>query len=223
MKNTATERWLGLISGLLLNAWGQGLCIVGAMGSGIWTASAINLHAWQGWHIGMILTVTGFLSALLNQFLLHHLDLPRFLGEILYAVFYGSFVSLFSDFFAWLGLGSWPVVARAVLSCLGVVSFGIAISLYQRANLIMHPNDDTTNLLRFYYLKGNATLSQLVDFIPPIGLIFISWYFSGHVLGINIATIFSILFNGVIIAWADTHIWPHLKHNFTVPTQQHAA
>lgn len=80
----------------------------------------------------------------------------------------------------------------------------------------MHPNDDTTNILRFVYLHGNATAAQLVDFVPPILAIFISWQATGAVLGINVATIFSILFNGVIIAWSDTHIWPQLKHNFKV-------
>lgn len=214
--NSKTERWIGLIVGLLLNALGQGLCIVGAMGSGIWTAAAINLNAWQGWNIGSILIVSGFLNAVTNQILIKRLDLPRFFGEIIYAIFYGYFVNIFTWLFTLLGIGSWPLIMRGLVSCFGVFTFGIAISLYQRANLIMHPNDDTTNILRFVYLHGNATAAQLVDFIPPILAIFISWQATGAVLGINVATIFSILFNGVIIAWSDTHIWPQLKHNFKV-------
>lgn len=205
-----------MIVGLLLNAMGQGLCIVGAMGSGIWTAAAINLNAWQGWNIGIILFVSGILSALTNQFLIHRVDLPRFVAEVAYAFFYGYFVNIFTWLFTALGVGSWPVLARAFVSCFGVVTFGIAISLYQRANLIMHPNDDTSNILRFRYLHGNATASQLVDFIPPIIAIIITWAFSGKLLGINVATVFSMLFNGVIIAWSDTHIWPRLKHNFKI-------
>lgn len=80
--NSKTERWIGLIVGLLLNALGQGLCIVGAMGSGIWTAAAINLNAWQGWNIGSILIVSGFLNAVTNQILIKRLDLPRFLAKL---------------------------------------------------------------------------------------------------------------------------------------------
>lgn len=217
--NSRTERWSGLIIGLLLNAFGQGLCIVGAMGSGIWTAAAINLNAWQNWDIGIILIISGFLNALTNQFLIKHIDLPRFIGEIIYAIFYGYFVNIFTWLFTTLGVGTWPVVARGLVSCFGVVSFGIAISLYQRANIIMHPNDDTTNILRFLYLRGNATAAQMIDFIPPIVVIIIAYFSSGRLLGINVATIFSILFNGVIIAWADKHIWPQLKHNFKVSDQ----
>ncbi|GAF38878.1 hypothetical protein FC83_GL001538 [Agrilactobacillus composti DSM 18527 = JCM 14202] len=216
-KNTKTERWLGLIIGLLLNAMGQGLCIVGAMGSGIWTAAAINLNNWQGFNIGWVLIAFGFLNAVINQFLIRRLDLPRFIGEVLYAIFYGYFVNIFTWLFTILGVGSWPIVARAFVSCFGVFTFGVAISLYQRANIIMHPNDDTTNILRFKYLKGNATASQLIDFVPPVILIIISWIFSKQLLGINIATVFSMAFNGVIIAWSDEHIWGHLKHNFKLP------
>lgn len=46
--------------GLVLNAAGNGLCIVGAMGSGLWTAAAINLNDWQGWNIGAVLFTFGY-------------------------------------------------------------------------------------------------------------------------------------------------------------------
>ena len=108
------------------------------------------------------------------------------------------------------------MVARIFVSCFGVFCFCVAISLYQRANIIMHPNDDTTNILRFLYFKGNATASQITDFIPPIIVIVIAWIATGKLLGINIATLFSFLGNGIIIAWADEHVWPRLVHNFKV-------
>ena len=71
-------------------------------------------------------------------------------------------------------------------------------------------------VLRFLYFKGNATASQLTDFIPPIIVTAIAWAATGKLLGINIATLFSFLGNGVMIAWADEHIWPQLQHNFKV-------
>ncbi len=209
-----------MIIGLLLNAMGQGLCIVGAMGSGIWTAAAVNLSAWQGWNIGIVLFVSGVFSAATNQVLIRRIDVPRFVAEVIYAMFYGYFVNIFTWLFTVWGIGSWPLLARTLVSCFGVVIFCIAISLYQRANIIMHPNDDTSNILRFRYLHGNATASQLVDFIPPIIVTAIAWAFSGKLLGINVATAFSMLFNGVIIAWSDEHVWPHLRHNFKMTPQK---
>ena len=202
--------------GLVLNAAGNGLCIVGAMGSGLWTAAAINLNDWQGWNIGAVLFTFGVLNALSNLLLIRRWDWPRLIGELIYTLFFSYFVNVFTWLFTWLGLGNWPMVARIFVSCFGVFCFCVAISLYQRANIIMHPNDDTTNILRFLYFKGNATASQITDFIPPIIVIVVAWIATGKLLGINIATLFSFLGNGIIIAWADEHVWPRLVHNFKV-------
>ncbi|KRK63715.1 hypothetical protein FC72_GL001188 [Companilactobacillus tucceti DSM 20183] len=80
----------------------------------------------------------------------------------------------------------------------------------------MHPNDDTTNILRFFYLKGNSTAAQVIDFVPPTIVVIIAFFMTGNIFSVNIATLFSILFNGVLIATADKLIWPSLKHNFKV-------
>ena len=63
-----------MIVGLILNAAGNGLCIVGAMGSGLWTAAAINLNDWQGWNIGAVLFTFGVLNAISNLILIRQWD-----------------------------------------------------------------------------------------------------------------------------------------------------
>jgi hypothetical protein len=78
----------------------------------------------------------------------------------------------------------------------------------------MHPNDDTTNILRFFYLRKSAVAAQLLDFVPPIAAMIISFAVTKNLYAVNIGTIFSILFNGLIIQTADKYIWPGLKHNF---------
>ena len=80
----------------------------------------------------------------------------------------------------------------------------------------MHPNDDTTNILRFMYLKKSAVAAQLIDFIPPIIAMVISFAVTKNLYAVNVGTIFSILFNGLIIQTADRYVWPKLKHNFKV-------
>lgn len=113
-----------------------------------------------------------------------------------------------------MGVGGLNIFWRALLSIGGIIVFCIGISLYQRANIVMHPNDDTTNILRFLYLKGNATASQLIDFIPPLIAIIIAFIFTHEILSVNIGTICSIIGNGFFIAMSDKLVWPHLKHNF---------
>ncbi|WP_119326460.1 hypothetical protein [Companilactobacillus musae] len=214
IKNSIQARIIGLVSGLVLNAFGNGLCISANMGSGLWTASAVNMNKWFGWNTGLLLFIIGVMNAIINQFLIKRFDGKRLIGEILYVMFFSYFVNVFTNLLNMVGVPSLPIVIRTILSCLGVVFFCVAISLYQRANIVMHPNDDTTNILRFLYLKGNSTAAQIIDFIPPIIIIIISGITIHNVYSVNIGTVFSFIFNGILIATADKWIWPALKHNF---------
>ncbi|MDG9737600.1 hypothetical protein [Lentilactobacillus parabuchneri] len=204
------------MSGLILNAFGNALTISANMGSAVWTASAVNYSHWFNVNVGMILFFIGLLNAITNQILLKYLDWPRFIGEVLYVCFFSYFVNIFVQGFELLGVGQLPIVVRGILACLGIIFFCTAISLYQRANLLMHPNDDTTNILRFMYLKKSAVAAQLIDFIPPIIAMVISFAVTKNLYAVNVGTIFSILFNGLIIQTADRYVWPKLKHNFKV-------
>ncbi|WP_226909072.1 hypothetical protein [Lentilactobacillus parabuchneri] len=204
------------MSGLILNAFGNALTISANMGSAVWTASAVNYSHWFNVNVGMILFFIGLLNAITNQILLKYLDWPRFIGEVLYVCFFSYFVNIFVQGFELLGVGQLPIVVRGILACLGIIFFCTAISLYQRANLLMHPNDDTTNILRFMYLKKSAVVAQLIDFIPPIIAMVISFAVTKNLYAVNVGTIFSILFNGLIIQTADRYVWPKLKHNFKV-------
>ncbi|KRK95784.1 hypothetical protein FC88_GL002181 [Companilactobacillus futsaii JCM 17355] len=199
---------------MILNAFGNGLCISADMGSGLWTASAVNMTKWFGWNTGLLLFIIGVINAITNQFLIRRLDIRRLIGEVLYVMFFSYFVNVFTILLNFLGVPSLPIFIRIILSCLGVVFFCVAISLYQRANIVMHPNDDTTNILRFLYLKGNSTAAQIIDFIPPIIIIIVAGIALGQVYSVNIGTIFSFIFNGILIASADKWVWPALKHNF---------
>ncbi|MCW4398930.1 MULTISPECIES: hypothetical protein [Lentilactobacillus] len=204
------------MSGLILNAFGNALTISANMGSAVWTASAVNYSHWFNVNVGMILFFIGLLNAITNQILLKYLDWPRFIGEVLYVCFFSYFVNIFVQGFELLGVGQLPIVVRGILACLGIIFFCTAISLYQRANLLMHPNDDTTNILRFMYLKKSAVAAQLIDFVPPIIAMIISFAMTKNLYAVNVGTIFSILFNGLIIQTADRYVWPKLKHNFKV-------
>lgn len=214
IKNSIQTRIVGLISGLVLNAFGNGLCISANMGSGLWTAGAVNMTKWFGWNTGLLLFIIGVINAITNQFLIKRFDSRRLIGEVLYVMFFSYFVNIFTNLLNSIGVPNLPVLVRVFLSCLGVVFFCVAISLYQRANIVMHPNDDTTNILRFMYLKGNSTAAQLIDFIPPIIIIIVAGIAIRNVYSVNVGTVFSFIFNGVLIAASDKWIWPQLKHNF---------
>lgn len=221
IKNDLRDRLIGLVVGLLLNASGNALAVSANMGSGLWTASAVNLSHWLGVNIGVILMIIGVLNTLTNQVLIRHWDIPRLVGEIIYAMFFSYFVSFFVSFFDAMGVGGLNLFWRTLLSIGGIIVFCIGISLYQRANIVMHPNDDTTNILRFLYLKGNATASQLVDFISPLIAIAVAFVGTHEILSVNVGTLCSIVGNGFFIATADKLVWPHLTHNFRTKQAVH--
>lgn len=104
-----------------------------------------------------------------------------------------------------------------------MATFCCAISIYQRANLVMHPNDDTTNILRFLYLHNHVAVAQLVNFIPPIVIMVVTFLISGHLYAINIGTLFALLANGPLIGFFDRHVWHGLTHNFRVKRAGDAA
>lgn len=215
-KNRMSYRVVALIIGLVLNAFGNALSVAANAGSGIWTAAAVNIAYWIHGNVGVILLIVGICSALLNQVLIHQVDIPRFVGEVIFISCFSYFIDIFVAMFTKWGIPALGLGWRMLLSILGVTIFACSISIYQRANLIMHPNDDTSNILRFMYLGGRATASQFVDFIPPIVMIAICYFFTRQIYSVNVGTLYSILFNGVIIAASDKHIMPHLYHNFRV-------
>lgn len=212
--NSLPIRIAALIFSLVLNACGNALCVTSNVGSGIWTAAAVNLHVAFGFDVGLMLFIIGLVNALTNQVLIHRIDVPRFVGEVIFVLFFSYFVDVFTAAFTGLGLPQLPWIIRMLISILGVSTFCVAISIYQRANIFMHPNDDTTNILRFMYLKGNATASQLIDFIPPITIMVITFFITHQVQAVNVGTVYSFFMNGILIATADRLVFPKLVHNF---------
>lgn len=216
IKNTLKERWLALILGLVINAMGSGLTVASNMGASPWMASEVNLSEWLKVEIGWPVFIVSCLAAVANQFLLRRWDARRFFGEIGYMFFVSYFVNFFTSFFYRLGILSWSVVTRGVLAMVGVVILCIGMSLYQRANLVMHPNDDTTNILRFMYCHGNVLRAQSLNFIAPVVITVVSWIVTRQLFAINLGTIFALLFTGMLVNLTDRFIWPGLKHNFAV-------
>ncbi|WP_211089567.1 YczE/YyaS/YitT family protein [Levilactobacillus tujiorum] len=214
IKNSLKERWLALILGLVINAFGSGLTVAANMGASPWMASEVNLSEWLRVEIGWPVFIVSCLAAVANQILLRRWDGRRFFGEIGFMFFVSFLVNFFTAMFYRLGILRLSMITRGFLAVAGVIIFCIAISLYQRANLVMHPNDDTTNILRFMYCHGNVLHAQLLNFIPPVTIIVVSWLVTHRLFAINLGTLFALLFTGTIINLTDRFIWPSLQHNF---------
>lgn len=209
-------RLLALIVGLVLNALGNGLTVATNVGTSPWTASEVNIAHLVGTSVGIPMFCVGVLVAITNQLLIRQWDKLRFFGEVGFIACFSYFVDVFVALFTRLGVPQLPLFFRIILCFLGVTTFCCAISIYQRANLIMHPNDDTTNILRFLYCHNRVVVAQLINFIPPIVIMLITFLISGRLYAINIGTLFALVANGPLIGFFDHHVWHGLTHNFRV-------
>ncbi|MCK8617295.1 fructose permease [Fructobacillus sp. M158] len=211
---------------LVINSMGNVLTIATSqkihpafLGSAYWTAAE------NGWNMSFmgntasglswVFFIVGVLIAILNMILDRKLNWWKFFGNIAFMVPFSLLINVFSNWFNSImpeahGLGM--VIFYVFLNFLGVSLIAVAISIYQRANVVLHPADDLMQILRFKYFKGNAGVAMWFSYIPPtiIGVVALIALpnFSNYGLG----TIFAFLFQGSITGWGDKHIFPKLKH-----------
>lgn len=214
--NTIFQRLAALIAGLVLNAFGNGLAISTDMGAPPWSAAEVNIATALGFPISITIFVVGSCIVLINLILIRKLDLPRFIGEIVFMLAFSYVINISTRMFSLIGIPKLSLLARLFLCLIGITILCVAISFYQRANLIMHPNDDTTNILRFVYFKGNVIWAQIINFVFPVFIIFICFILTHKIYSFNLGTIICVFFNGPLIMFADTHLWKKLHHNFNI-------
>lgn len=186
--------YLGL--SIIINSAGNALAISSNLGSAVWTGSAVNLSKWVNIPLGTTLFGYGIIVTLSNQLLLGSFDRRRFFSNLLYTVPFSYLVALFTFIFNSLGVPGMDFYVRLLLDIIGLYCVAMAVSMYARANLIMHPNDDLAYIIRFKYIYGSAVLSQRLSYIPPVVIISASYFFTGKLYAIGFGTIFALLFQG---------------------------
>ncbi|EJN56439.1 YczE/YyaS/YitT family protein [Loigolactobacillus coryniformis] len=209
---TAIESLSFFIFSILLNAFANALTVATNLGSAIWTASAVNLAAFTHIGLGIILFAYGFIVIFLNAILLRQLNWRRVIGNLIYISPFSYLVQQFTSLLEKAGIMSLGLPARIVLDIIGVVLIGVAVSIYQRVKLILHPNDDLSYILRFDFFNGNAAIAQYVSYILPILVLLACWFLTGNLLASNIGTVISLISQGPVTGWADQHVVRRLKH-----------
>ena len=209
---SSRETGLYFIAGLLFNAVGNGLTVATNMGSAPWTASAANLANATGLSISVFLFAYGLIAAILSCVLLKSIDWPRVIGNLLFVLTFSVIIGFVSSFFAAQGIGDLPMPTRLLMDLIAIVSVGCGVSITQRLQFILHPLDDLTNLTRFMFFKGNAGLAQIVNFAIPMVISLAVWAFTGNLVAVNLGTLVSFFFQGVVIGYADKTVFSHLDH-----------
>lgn len=211
--DTLSGRFFFLFVSIFLNAFSNALTVSTNMGSAIWTASAVNLSHWVHLSLGNALFLEGIVVAVANLFLLGRFDYFRLIRNLLYITPFSYLLAGFEHFFISLGVGTLPLWWRLILDVAGLFGVAVAVSIYQRANLIMHPNDDLPYILRFRFMHGSPVWSQWASNVPPLLIVLFSWLFTGQLFAFNFGTFYNIATQGYLIGWADRHVFKNLHHH----------
>lgn len=211
--NSLPGRWCFLSLSILINSFFNALTVSTNMGSAIWTASAVSISHWSGWSLGNILFLEGVVVALTNLLLLGRFDYFRLIRNLLFITPFSYLLAAFEKVFVAMGVPNLGIGWRMVLDVIGLFGVAAAVSLYQRANLIMHPNDDLPYILRFRFLHGSSVYSQWLSNVPPLIIVVVAFFFTGHWYSFGIGTIYNILTQGYLIGWSDKHFFAVLHHH----------
>ncbi|MFD1124734.1 YitT family protein [Lentilactobacillus raoultii] len=207
------QRFNYLCLSIIINSAGNALAISSNLGSAVWTASAVNLSKWINISLGTTLFLYGIIVTITNQLMIGSFDRRRFVSNLLYTIPFSYLVQFFQWIFDSLGVPTYSFWLRLILDMIGLFCVAMAVSMYSRENLIMHPNDDLAYIIRFKYISGSAVLSQWLSYIPPVIISTLAYLFTGKVFAIGFGTAFALIFQGSMMKWSDTHAFPKLKHH----------
>ena len=211
-KLTVGQQIFYLTFSVLINALGNAFTVILNLGSALWTAAAVNLIYVIPISLTLVLVMKNVFGIIANICMLREVDLRRIAGNLLFMLPFSYLVGFFTTLLRPVHLTHLPLIAQIILDLFGVVLIGVAISIYQRVNLILHPLDDMMQIMRFKYLRGNAVKAQLAAYTPPIIVIVVLVLLTHQIHAVNIGTIFALLFQGTIVGYADVWIFPSLKH-----------
>lgn len=210
------QRMRFLAFSIFLNSAANALTISTNLGSAVWTGSSVNLANWIHVPLGTTLFIYGIVITLLNQLLLGRFDRRRLVSNLLYIIPFSYLVEWIGYFWDWLGVGQLGLVARIIVDIIGLTGVAFAVSIYQRCNIIMHPNDDLSYIIRFRFLHGSAIIAQWASYLPPVIIIALSYWATGQLHAIGFGTIWALVTQGAVMGWADVHVFSRLKHHVDV-------
>ena len=217
MEDNSFKKRMGyLIFAIIIDAASNALMIDSNVGSAVWMASGVNISHLINVSYGTTLFVYAVLVTIANQILIGKFDGHIFISNLLFSLPFSYLVGFFSSLYLPLQLNHLNIVFRIVLDVLGLIGVSVGTSIYQRCNLIQHPNDELAYLLRFKYLHGSAGWGQLLSYTPPVTIMVICFVTTGKLLSVGIGTLLAVFIQGIIIGIADKIVVPSLKHHYAL-------
>ncbi|MFD1419229.1 hypothetical protein [Companilactobacillus keshanensis] len=186
------------------------------VGSAVWMASGVNISKLINVDYGTTLFFYAIIVSVVNQFLLKKFDGHVFISNLLFSVPFSYLMGFFTKLYLPLHIERLGLFWQVVIDIIGLLGVSIGASIYQRCNIIQHPNDELAYILRFKYLHGSAGWGQVFSYLPPVTIMVICYFLTGKIYSVGIGTILAIFFQGYMIGKADFLVIPSLKHHYNL-------
>ena len=189
---------------IFLNAFGNTITIISALGTGPWIALSENISSFFGILVGtstIIIQVVLFICAC---FLNREFSYVLVAKSVAISMTFGFLV----DFFIMLsGMVYIPVsvVFRVILFIFGVVSVLIGVSIYIRLNIALMPFD---MVLRALMLRlGSVKYASMIFLSVPIVLALLLSLLNGELVGVGIGTMVCLVINPYLLDFFEKAIF----------------
>lgn len=213
-ENTVSKRILFFFIGLVFVAAGNAMTIVSGFGNGIWTAASLGVGQVIHQPFALMWFCLGVAVILVNVVLIKEWDWFTVVGDFIFVLFFAQLIHVFVTTFSfWSDQVQPGQGTRICLVILGIVIVCLGTSFYQRANLWMYPTDSLTDILAYRFFAGNVFYGQMVAFIPAILVILTVALKEQQFIGVQLGTLFALLFNGELINFFNHHAVKSLRHN----------
>lgn len=209
------KKRLGYLSfAIVLDAAANALMVDSNVGSAVWMASGVNISHLINVSYGNTLFVYAVLVTIANQILLRKFDRKIFISNLLFALPFSYLMGFFSNLYLPLHFEQMHIVVRIIIDVIGLIGVSVATSIYQRCNLVQHPNDELAYIIRFKYVHGSAGWGQFLSYTPPVTIMIVCFILSGKLLAVGLGTVLAIFIQGILIGISDKIFVPSLKHHY---------
>lgn len=198
-----------LFLSIFLNTLGGALTVIANIGVSPWSAAGINMEFYFSISLGTALLISSLILQIIVIVVEKTTSIKRIMFDFLYMFFYSYGVDAW--LYAFKGLDIGAVIINYFMFFFGMVLVAIAISIYVKLDIVLHPIDLFYKMLRDRVFNGNIVKSQFINYGIPIFLAILFGLLNHHIVALSIGTVVYFILFGKILEIIDNRIDLKLK------------
>lgn len=195
--------WFLFVS-IFLNSLGGALTVIANVGVSPWSAAGINMENYLSISFGTALLISSLILQIIVVVVEKNIPFKRIVFDFLYMFVYSYGVDAW--LYAFKGLHIESVAMNYAIFFIGMIFVAIAISIYVKLDIVLHPIDLFYKMLRDRFFNGNVVKAQLINYGIPIVLAILFGILDHDIVALSIGTIIYFLLFGKVLDTIDKKI-----------------